>query len=56
MNIAALFIPEVREHLYFFSRDILLDGTRAAEVLGWRPKDTYEAGIAKTVEWMRSRP
>ena len=55
MNIAALFIPEVKEHLYFFSHDILLDGTRAAEVLGWRPRDTYQEGIAKTVEWMRAR-
>lgn len=55
MNVAALFIPEVKEHLYFFSHDILLDGTRAKDVLGWEPRDTYEEGIGTTVEWMRSR-
>lgn len=55
MRVAALFIPEVREHLYFFDHDILLDGTRAAEVLDWRPRDTYREGITKTIEWMRSR-
>ena len=30
--------------------------TRARQVLGWQPQVLVEDGIARTVEWFRSRP
>lgn len=33
---------------------IFLDATRAAEVLGWRPRVAFEDGLRRTVEWSRS--
>lgn len=34
-------------------RDQYLDSRRAKEVLGWSPKFSFEAGIAKAVDWYR---
>jgi nucleoside-diphosphate-sugar epimerase len=53
--IAALLIAEVKEHRYFFDHDILMDGTRAQEVLGYRAALDYPTGIERTLSWMRSR-
>ncbi len=36
-------------------RRICLDVRRAEQVLGWRPRVGLEEGIARTVEWFRSR-
>ncbi len=33
---------------------IALDPSKAAEVLGWRPKTDLSAGLAKTLEWLGS--
>ncbi|MER3396166.1 MAG: UDP-glucose 4-epimerase [Acidimicrobiia bacterium] len=34
---------------------IALDPSRAKEVLGWAPATSLTAGLAKTIEWLRSR-
>lgn len=34
----------------------ILDNTLARQELGWKPLVGLEAGIVKTVEWMRVRP
>jgi UDP-glucose 4-epimerase len=35
---------------------LLSDPSRAAALLGWRPRVSIEDGIRATVEWLRSRP
>lgn len=37
------------------SRRSVVDPSRAAEILGWKPEVTFEQGIAKTVEFFRGR-
>lgn len=53
--IAGMLIAEVKEHRYFFDHDILMDGSRAQEVLGYRAALDYPTGIERTLSWMRSR-
>ena len=31
-----------------------LDSTKARTYLGWRPTWSFEAGVARTIEWYRS--
>jgi UDP-glucose 4-epimerase len=36
-------------------RALLADNTRIREAVGWQPKHSLEAGIAKTIDWWRAR-
>ncbi len=37
-------------------RDSQADISKAAEILGWRPKTSFEEGLRSTVEWIRRYP
>jgi UDP-glucose 4-epimerase len=36
-------------------RDSALDGSRARQVLGWKPEYDLARGVARTVEYFRTR-
>jgi dTDP-glucose 4,6-dehydratase len=33
-----------------------IDATKIREELGWRPRESFESGLAKTVDWYRTNP
>ncbi len=44
-----------RSGLHFVNKGIYLDGTKAREKLGWKPKITLEEGTRRYVQWRRAQ-
>ena len=47
-------IKEVAEMLYLKREELILDGTKFKNVFGFLPNTTYEEGVKKTFEWVKS--
>lgn len=45
--------PLYPRRVEFFAKDRAFDISKAKEVLGYRPKDSLEEGLAKTAQWYR---
>ncbi|KAF0162274.1 MAG: rplK [Ignavibacteria bacterium] len=47
-------IKEVAEMLYLKRKELILDGTKFKNTFGFLPSTTYEEGVKKTFEWVKS--
>lgn len=47
-------IKEVNEMMYLKREELILDGTKFKETFGFLPSTSYEEGIKKTFEWIKS--
>ena len=50
------FVKELVEMLYLFETPVILDDSKLRAKLGTVEKTAYEAGIQKTLAWMRTNP
>jgi nucleoside-diphosphate-sugar epimerase len=47
-------IKEVYEMLYLKREELILDGTKFKNTFGFLPSTTYEEGVKKTFEWVKT--
>jgi nucleoside-diphosphate-sugar epimerase len=47
-------IKEVVEMLYLKREELILDGTKFKKIFGFLPETSYEEGVKKTFEWVKS--
>jgi len=55
-RLLALTDPSLEDVLYFFQRDVVMDGRKAAEYLHYRPCVGYEEGLRSVFRWLEVIP